>query len=120
MINYELNRPDPDAMNQLLSENWDSASGVIVRLAWYLGLMRGEIRTLSWPQIDFDGAVVRLSGRAVPIPQDMLSYLKRLQSARTGAFGYIVVSDKGLPFTEQYISSLPGRRWTGWGRLRCA
>lgn len=106
MINYELNRPDPDAMNQLLSENWDSASGVIVRLAWYLGLMRGEIRTLSWPQIDFDGAVVRLSGRAVPIPQDMLSYLKRLQSARTGAFGYIVVSDKGLPFTEQYISKL--------------
>jgi integrase len=116
MINYELNRPDPDAMNLLLSEEWDSASGMIVRLAWYLGLMRGEIRTLSWSQIDFDAAMVRLSDRSVPIPQDMLSYLAGLKSARATTFDYVVVSEKGCRLPSSIFPSLPGRRWTGWDR----
>lgn len=106
MVNYELNRPDPNAMNLLLSREWDSAGGTIVRLAWYLGLMRGEIRTLSWSQVDFEAAMVRLSGRNVPIPPDMLTYLTGLQSARTAEVGYVVASEKGLPFTDQYISKL--------------
>lgn len=106
MINYTFNRPDPDALNHLLSGEYNSAGGVILRLAWYLGLMRGEIRTLSWSQIDFDAAMVRLPSRNVPIPLGMLSYLKQLKANQAVGACYVAASDKGRPFAEQYISKL--------------
>ena len=53
MQEYIVNRPDPNAMKQILEKNFENAAGVILRLAWQAGLLRDEIHTLTWGQIDF-------------------------------------------------------------------
>ena len=53
MQEYIVNRPDPNAMKQILEKNFENAAGVILRLAWQAGLRADEIHTLTWGQIDF-------------------------------------------------------------------
>jgi len=106
MVNYAFNRPDREAMEHLLPCEYDSTSGVILRLAWHLGLMREEIHTLRWAQVDIDTAVVRLPNRSVPIPPELQSYLAQIKASRADCCDYVVISTRGKPIAEQYISKL--------------
>ena len=44
MQEYIVNRPDPNAMKQILEKNFENAAGVILRLAWQAGLLRDFLR----------------------------------------------------------------------------
>ena len=45
MQEYIVNRPDPNAMKQILEKNFENAAGVILRLAWQAG--RSEERRVG-------------------------------------------------------------------------
>ena len=53
-MGYQLNRPDPAAMERLLTRHPNSPEGAILRLAWLQGLSRAEITDLVWDQVDLD------------------------------------------------------------------
>jgi len=94
-------------MESLLAREADSAAGTILRLAWQLGLLRSEIWSLTWDQVDFSAGEVELSQRRVPLPTELKEYLLSLQKNNGGASPRVVVSDRiQRPLTAQYISRL--------------
>ena len=107
MQEYVINRPDEEAMDQILQKNFDNAAGAILRLAWQAGLLRDEIQRLSWAQIDFlDGCIV-LPDRRVPIPEDLSAWLSALREGRNRCSEVVVLSDRDKkPLTPQSISRL--------------
>lgn len=120
MQEYVINRPDEEAMEQILQKNFDNAAGAVLRLAWQAGLLRDEIQRLSWAQIDFlDGCIV-LPDRRVPIPEDLSAWLSALREGRNRCSEVVVLSDRDKkPLTPQSISRLAGRRWTRRARPPC-
>lgn len=107
MQEYVINRPDEEAMDQILQKNFDNAAGAVLRLAWQAGLLRDEIQRLSWAQIDFlDGCIV-LPDRRVPIPEDLSAWLSALREGRNRCSEVVVLSDRDKkPLTPQSISRL--------------
>ena len=107
MQEYVINRPDEEAMEQILQKNFDNAAGAVLRLAWQAGLLRDEIQRLSWAQIDFlDGCIV-LPDRRVPIPEDLSAWLSALREGRNRCSEVVVLSDRDKkPLTPQSISRL--------------
>ena len=107
MQEYVINRPDEEAMEQILQKNFDNAAGAILRLAWQAGLLRDEIQRLSWAQIDFlDGCIV-LPDRRVPIPEDLSAWLSALREGRNRCSEVVVLSDRDKkPLTPPSISRL--------------
>ena len=107
MQEYVINRPDEEAMDQILQKNFDNAAGAVLRLAWQAGLLRDEIQRLSWAQIDFlDGCIV-LPDRRVPIPEDLADWLSALREGRNRCSEVVVLSDRDKkPLTPQSISRL--------------
>lgn len=67
MAEYIVNRPDEEVMRRILQQNPDNAVGAILRLAWQAGLLREEIQTLTWAQIDFQDRRIVLPDREVPL-----------------------------------------------------
>jgi integrase len=104
---YVLNRPDRGAVAQLLERERYRAAGVIVRLAWELGLVREEIAALRWEQVDLPDREVRLPDRAVPLPEALAAFLSSLAELRGRSEGPVVLSDRdALPLAPQSISRL--------------
>ena len=96
MQEYVINRPDEEAMDQILQKNFDNAAGAVLRLAWQAGLLRDEIQRLSWAQIDFlDGCIV-LPDRRVPIPEDLSAWLSALREGRNRCSEVVVLLLKSL------------------------
>ena len=57
MRKYVVNRPDPEAMGRILEQA--GPEGVVLRLAWQAGLLREEIRRLTWDRVDLgDGRLL--------------------------------------------------------------
>ena len=107
MQDYVVNRPEEGAMNRILTASGNSAAGVILRLAWQLGLLRDEIQHLTWAQIDFLDSRVVLPDRAVPIPPDLRAWLEALRDSRNRCSEVVVLSDRDKkPLTPQSISRL--------------
>ena len=106
MATHTSHKPDRDALRRLLDCEQSSTAGLVLRLAWYLGLTRGEIRTLRWQQVDLSAAAVRLPGRSVPVPPEMLSLLAARKAEGSGRPGYVLSNRSGEPFAEQYLSRL--------------
>lgn len=48
---------------------------LIIRLAWQLGLHYKEIRLLQWKHVDLISRTAHVSGRSIPIPEDLAAYL---------------------------------------------
>ena len=65
--------------------------GIILRLALEMGLRNEEIRMLKWKEIHFEGRYAEVSGRHVPIPEDLGRLLIRLAMGQ-GAEGYVVLT----------------------------
>lgn len=110
MSEYVVNRPDPAAMERALAENPDNAAGAILRLAWQAGLLREEIRELTWAQIDFLDRCIVLPDRRVPLEPELLAWLETLREVRNRRSERVVLSDRDRrPLTAQSISRLA--RW---------
>lgn len=90
-------------MNQLLWRHKSDLAGVILRLAWRAGLKRDEIHNLLWTQIDFDGALITLPGRSIPMDENTSAALKRwheLICVKVDPLEYVVTS----PRTKERLS----------------
>ncbi len=108
MAKYRYNQPDPTAMESLLAREPDSAAGIILRLAWNLGLLRSEIWSLTWDQVDFSaGEIVLSSQRRIPLPSELRESLLCIKEKSRCVSPRVVVSDRShRPLTQQYISRL--------------
>lgn len=102
-----MNRPDAEAMGQILLENSGNAAGTILRLAWQAGLLRDEIQHLTWAQIDFLDSSIVLPDRSVPIAEELAAYLAALREGRRGCPDVVVLSDRDKkPLAPPSISRL--------------
>lgn len=107
MQEYVVNRPDEGAMERILQKNFDNAAGVILRLAWQVGLMRDEIEHLTWAQIDFLDSCIVLPDRSIPISEELADYLLNLRDGRNRRSETVVLSDRDQkPLKPQSISRL--------------
>lgn len=107
MQEYVVNRPDPEAMDRILEKNFLNAAGVILRLAWQAGLLRDELRCLTWAQVDFLDGRILLSDRSVPMSAELEQYLLALREGRNRRSETVVLSDRDQkPLTAQSISRL--------------
>lgn len=107
MQEYVVNRPDAGAMEQILKENFHNAAGAILRLAWQAGLLRDEIRHLTWAQIDFLDQQILLPDRSVPISEELADWLADLRDSRNRRSEVVVLSDRDQkPLTPESISRL--------------
>jgi integrase len=76
----------------------DSPAFLVILIALAAGLRKGEIDTLSWPQIDFERGVIRVehtdtaslksadSRGEVPIDASVVALLRGFHARKTGAF----------------------------------
>ena len=107
MAEYVVNRPDEEVMRRILGENTDNAVGAILRLAWQAGLVREEIQSLTWAQIDFQDRRIVLPDREVPLEEELAAWLAALRQERNRASEAVVLSDRDhRPLTPQSISRL--------------
>lgn len=107
MAEYIVNRPDEGAMERILQSNRDNAVGAILRLAWQAGLLREEIQTLTWAQIDFQDRRIVLPDREVPLEEELAAWLEELRRERNRTSEAVVLSDRDRkPLTPQSISRL--------------
>lgn len=121
MQSYVLNCPDRGAVAEVLKENRYNAVGVILRLAWQAGLMREEIASLTWPQLELSDRRLALPDRQVPLTEELVSYFTLLGELRGRTEGPVVLSDRdGVPLTPQSISRLARRALdsAGQGEIR--
>ena len=81
------------AMDRLLLRNGDNLTGVVLRLAWYEGLTRDEIYSLTWGQVEFERGVIRLDDREVPLEGGMANCLALWREVCKGS-GYVAISEK--------------------------
>ena len=82
MGGYVIHRPDPAAMEEILRENRENAAGAVVRLAWQAGLLREEIRGLTWAQVDLLNQTLALPDRTVPLTMAFSSVTPRARIFR--------------------------------------
>lgn len=82
------------AMDRLLLRNPNNLTGIVLRLAWYEGLTRDEIYSLTWSQVELERGVIRLDDREVPFEGDMANCLALWREVCGKADGYVAVSEK--------------------------
>jgi integrase len=111
--NYEETLPTiytPAEIKTVLDAS-DEYMNVVIRMALMLGLREQEIMYSEWADIDWHGSVYRVQGkvrkdwkfavkdkaqRDVPIPEDLLTLLKKWQKTRKGT-SLIVGNDEDKP-----------------------
>lgn len=79
MQTYVLNCPDRGAVAEVLKENRYNAVGVILRLAWQMGLRLREIVSLRWEQLDLRCGVMVLPRGRFLVPPALGALLRRLR-----------------------------------------
>ena len=99
MQEYLVNRPDEATMERLLNIHTVDVAGVVLRLAWQVGLLRDEITNLTWDQVDFESFQIHLPDRTVPIGETLADYLRTVHKRWTFVIGdpannYVVWSDR--------------------------
>lgn len=87
-------RPDENAMRHLLEKNRQSCVGLILRLAWNMGLSSTEMHELKWDNVLLDEKLIRLPDRSVPIDEDTLECLMARYPRFSKRSPYIVISDR--------------------------
>ena len=84
-------------MNRLLWKHKSDLAGVILRLAWRAGLKRDEIHDLLWPQVDFDGGLITLPERSIPMDENTATALgswREQISEKVEPLEYVVTSPR--------------------------
>lgn len=93
-MGYTFKRPDPAAMERVLTQFPYSPEGAILRLAWLEGLSREEIAALTWDQVQFEDNALTLPDRTVPLApsaEDCLRERHRLYAQRDP---HVIISDR--------------------------
>ena len=98
--------PPRDRMMEVINSDPSGLDLLIVRLAWQLGLFSDEIRFLKWSQLDLAAKTAHVSGREIPIPDDLCDYLSKRRG--TASDDSYVVSSKAHPnpYSSGYIFRL--------------
>ena len=98
--------PPYDRMMEVINSDPSGLDVLIVRLAWQLGLFSDEIRFLKWSQLDLAAKTAHVSGREIPIPDDLCDYLSKRRG--TASDDSYVVSSKAHPnpYSSGYIFRL--------------
>lgn len=73
-------RPDEAALRRLLERNRLSSAGLILRLAWNMGLSATEMHQLKWSDISLEEGIIFLPDRRIPLDEDT----RRCLEARRG------------------------------------
>ena len=106
-MGYTFKRPDPAAMERILTQFPYSPEGAILRLAWLEGLSREEIAALTWDQVQFEGNALTLPDRTVPLApsaEDCLRERHRLYAQRDP---HVIISDRyQRPMPPESVSRL--------------
>ena len=106
-MGYTFKRPDPAAMERILTQFPYSPEGAILRLAWLEGLSREEIAALTWDQVQFEGNALTLPDRTVPLApsaEDCLRERYRLYAQRDP---HVIISDRyQRPMPPESVSRL--------------
>ena len=114
-----VNRPDPEAMDRILSAHPLDAAGTIIRLAWREGLLREEIVCLKWEDIDFLNEQITLPNRQIPLLNGMTDYLTQLCGQQSPDSDFVVLSNRmGRPITPQHVSRLVRKALDEAGQTR--
>ncbi|WP_087238777.1 site-specific integrase [Flavonifractor sp. An10] len=95
--------PPRDRMMEVINSDPSGLDVLIVRLAWQLGLFSDEIRFLKWSQLDLAAKTAHVSGREIPIPDELCGYLSKRRGAAFASGDSYVVSTASHP--EPYNSS---------------
>lgn len=85
--------PDEQAMARVLNRSRETATEVVLRLAWDLGLLRDEIYQVRWNDISFDKKALILPDRQIPIEKDPYQCLLDRHEKYGGESEYVVISD---------------------------
>lgn len=98
--------PPRDRMMEVINSDPSGLDVLIVRLAWQLGLFSDEIRFLKWSQLDLAAKTAHVSGREIPIPDELCAYLSKRRG--TASDDSYVVSSKAHPnpYSSGYIFRL--------------
>ena len=98
--------PPYGRMMEVINSDPSGLGVLIVRLAWQLGLFSDEIRFLKWSQLDLAAKTAHVSGREIPIPDDLCDYLSKRRG--TASDDSYVVSSKAHPnpYSSGYIFRL--------------
>ena len=106
-MGYTFKRPDPAAMERILTRFPYSPEGAILRLAWLEGLSREEIAALTWDQVQFEDNALTLPDRTVPLApsaEDCLRERHRLYAQRDP---HVIISDRyQRPMPPESVSRL--------------
>ena len=106
-MGYTFKRPDPAAMERVLTQFPYSPEGAILRLAWLEGLSREEIAALTWDQVQFEDNALTLPDRTVPLApsaEDCLRERHRLYAQRDP---HVIISDRyQRPMPPESVSRL--------------
>lgn len=98
-----IQRPDESLLQQALIQDTSIPDSMIVRLAWQMGLSREEIRDLTWDDLNLEQRSANVSGRIVPIPEEVVEILTGLKE-ETGPDGPVLRSVRGNPLTSANLS----------------
>ena len=85
--------PDGQAMARVLNRSRETATELILRLAWDLGLSRDEIYQVRWNDVSFDKKALILPDRQVPMEDDTYQCLLDRREKYGGESEYVVISD---------------------------
>lgn len=80
-------------LRKLIEENSMTTAGIVICLAWDAGLMRNELHSLRWEQVDFTNGVLRLPDRNVPITEELERHLQQWKAEHADS-PYVVVNSK--------------------------
>ena len=104
----EIHRPDTGLLQKALIQDTAVPDSIIIRLAWQMGLTRDEIRTLRWCSVDLQNRTAQVSGRSVPIPEDVAEALDRLEGVKLPNSN-VLYSSRGRILTATNISYIAKR-----------
>lgn len=117
MKTYKYNRPDETAILRCLDLHKKDATAVIIRLAWQAGLLREEIETLAWTQVDLPAAELHVAERTVPLDPPLLDFLTNLDATKPQGDELVLLSDRDhRPLSPQSISRLVRRAMDAVGQ----
>ena len=102
-----FNKPNEEAIYGILISEDCSPIGTIIHLAWKCGLMRNEMPSLKWKQVDFKSKRIELEDRIIPLQEDTMWYLDKRYTENKYISDYVLVSQKkSAPMAEQSVSRI--------------
>lgn len=106
-MGYTFKRPDPAAMERILTQFPYSPEGAILRLAWLQGLSRAEITDLVWDQVDLDSKALLLPDRTVPLDPSTEACLRKRHRLYAQRDPHVIISDRyQRPMPPESVSRL--------------